>query len=159
ELLRLLIAADVEFIVIGGVAGIAHGSATFTQDVDVVYRRSPENIRRLVLALANKNPYPRDVPEGLPFIWDERTFEQGLNFTLTTSIGSLDLLGVIPGGGDYEQLLPDTIALKVYGVECTCIKLDKLISVKEAAGRPKDIQSIAELRALLEEIQGDGKPV
>jgi hypothetical protein len=150
-LLRLLADAGVEFIIVGGVAGIAHGVARFTQDVDVVYGRSPENIRRIVAAFDDKQPYPRGAPPGLPFIWDERTIQMGLNFTLDTSLGKIDLLGEIAGGGGYDQLLRYSAPKRAYGVECLCLTLDKLIEVKRAAGRPKDFEAIAELIALKEE--------
>lgn len=150
KLLQLLKDADVEFIVVGGVAGIAHGVARFTKDVDVVYRRSDENYQRLVNTLANHSPYLRGAPKGLPFIWDARTIKQGLNFTLITDLGEIDLLGEI-AGGDYEKLLPHSEELTVYGLKCRCLSLQKLIDVKRAAGRPKDLEAIAELEALLEE--------
>ena len=75
----------------------------------------------------------------------------GLNFTLTTDIGDLDLLGEIIGGGTYDDLLPDTIAIDVFGSSCRCLSLDALIRVKRAAGRPKDLDAIAELEALADE--------
>ena len=80
------------FIVVVGVAATAHGSARLT--------------------------YLRGAPPGLPFVWDERTVSGGLNFTLTTNLGPLDLLGEITGGGNYQQLLPHTFTLKAFGVEC-----------------------------------------
>jgi predicted nucleotidyltransferase len=151
ELLELLNDGNVEFIVIGGVAAIGHGSARFTKDVDVVYRRSRENINRIVVALAGHAPYPRGAPHGLPFIWDARTIEMGLNFTLLTDLGDIDLLGEIAGGGGYDQLLPHSETKSVFGRSCKCLNLEKLIAVKRAAGRPKDFEAIAELEALKEE--------
>jgi predicted nucleotidyltransferase len=150
RLLELLRNADVEFIIVGGVAGIAHGLARFTKDVDVVYRRTDENIARIVRALADHSPYLRGAPQGLPFVWDERTIHQGLNFTLDTDLGELDLLGEIAGGG-YAELLPHSDELTIYGLKCHCLKLEKLIEVKRAAGRPRDFEAIAELEALREE--------
>ena len=87
-----LTGGGVEFIVIGGVAGTLHGSAFITQDLDAVYARNRENIRRLAAALQPHQPYLRGAPEGLPFRWDERTIRNGLNFTLTAAFGDLDLL-------------------------------------------------------------------
>jgi predicted nucleotidyltransferase len=78
---------------------------------------------------------------------------RGLNFTLTLDIGDLDLLGEITGGGTYEQMLPFSEEMRVYGVACRCVTLPKLIEIKRAAGRPKDFEAIAELEALLEEMQ------
>jgi predicted nucleotidyltransferase len=150
-LLSLLANNSVEFIIVGGAAATAHGSARLTEDLDIVYSRSKENIGRLVAALAPRDPYPRGAPKNLPFIWDERTVLRGLNFTLNTSLGALDLLGEITGGGGYEELLPHSICLRIYGVECYCLGLARLIHVKRAAGRPKDFETIAELEAIFEE--------
>ncbi len=151
RLLNVLASAEIEFILVGGAAATAHGASRLTQDIDIVYRRSAENIRRLVDTLAPCQPYLRGVPPGLPFRWDRETIERGLNFTLTTSIGDLDLLGEITGGGSYEQLVPHTLKLEAFGAECLCLGLEALIRVKRASGRPKDMEAIAELEALLQE--------
>jgi predicted nucleotidyltransferase len=150
-LLRTLSEQGVEFILVGGVAAVAHGSAKLTQDVDVVYRRTEGNISRLVAAIADKEPYLRGAPPHLPFQWDEETIRRGLNFTLTTELGDLDLLGEITGGGTYEDLLPHTIVIRAFGVECRCLDLPHLIHVKRAAGRPRDLDAVAELEAILHE--------
>ena len=152
-LLRLLTENQVEFIIVGGAAATAHGSARLTLDLDVVYRRSNENISRLVNALRSIQPYLRGAPPGLPFEWSIRTVTMGLNFTLITTFGALDLLGEIAGGGRYEELLPETIKLEIAGVECLCLNLECLIVVKRAAGRPKDLEVIAELQQILEETE------
>ena len=150
-LLAAVTKEGVEFILVGGLAATAHGSARFTEDVDVVYRRTAENHRRLVAALGRLTPYLRGAPAGLPFSWDEPTIQRGLNFTLVTSVGAIDLWGEIAGGGSYDDILPHTIEITVYGTACRCIDLPHLIHVKRAAGRPKDLEAIAELEALLEE--------
>lgn len=151
QLLALLNRERVRFILIGGLAGMSHGSNRATLDVDVVYERSPENIRRLVQALKLHRPYLRGAPAGLPFSWDEKTVQFGLNFTLTTDIGDLDVLGEVPGGGTYRDLLPHTEPRQVFGTDCLVVTLDKLIELKRAAGRVKDLEAIAELIALREE--------
>lgn len=150
-LLEALVVAEVEFILVGGVAATIHGSARLTFDVDVVYRRTPENLRRLVDSLAPHQPYLRGAPPGLPFQWDTETLRRGLNFTLTTALGSLDLIGDITGGGGYDDLLPHSREVRVFDLDCRCLGLDKLIEVKRAAGRPKDLDAVAELEALREE--------
>jgi predicted nucleotidyltransferase len=147
----VLVRSGVEFIVIGGAAATIHGSARVTRDVDIVYRRTAENLRRMVDALSPYSPYLRGAPAGLPFLWDENTLRRGLNFTLTTSIGDLDLLGEVTGGGNFEALLAHSSPVQAFGIECLCLNLDKLIQVKRAAGRPKDLEVIAELEALREE--------
>ncbi len=103
-ILRVLLESKVDFILVGGVAAVAHGSARATYDVDAVYDRSRENIARLAEALAPLKPYLRGAPPGLPFRWDAETIAHGLNFTLTTLLGDLDLLGEIVGGGGYRDL-------------------------------------------------------
>jgi hypothetical protein len=98
--------------------------------------------------------YLRGAPPGLPFRLDAGTIHRGLNFTLTTDLGALDLFGEIPGGGGYEDLQHDAIELKLFGVTCRCLGLRRLIEVKRAAGRPRDLEVIAELQALLDESEG-----
>ena len=142
--------AQVEFIVVGGVAANAHGSARFTQDVDVVYSRSRDNLDRIVRALAPLDPYHRGAPAGLPFDWSRETLHRGLNFTLTTSIGSLDLLGEIVGGGSFDELLAHSSVMRIFGHDVRVLGLDALIRAKRAAGRPKDFEALAELELLQE---------
>ncbi len=150
-LLEILHRGGVEFILVGGVAATLHGSARLTQDVDVVYARSPDNIARIVQALSPYRAYLRGAPAGLPFVLDEATIRAGLNFTLTTTLGDLDLFGEIAGGGAYEALLPQTVEIDVFGFKVRCIDLVTLIKVKRAAGRPKDLEALAELEALRDE--------
>jgi hypothetical protein len=141
----------VECIIVGGLAATIHGSARLTQDVDVCYSRSPDNLKRLVVALRPLKPYLRGAPPGLPFEWSVAVLNSGLNFTLTTTAGALDLLGEVTGGGDYAALLAHTIIANLFGYEMKCLDLDWLIKTKRAAGRPRDLEAIAELEALREE--------
>src|SRR2546423_1392640 len=117
-LLQTLVNANVEFIIVGGAAATAHGSARLTEDLDVVYRRTPENVERMAAALSPCDPYLRGAPPGLPFKWDKRTIWNGLNFTLITALGAIDFLGEITGGGGYDDLLAYAIELQLFGVKC-----------------------------------------
>jgi predicted nucleotidyltransferase len=153
ELLRLLSEHEVAVIIIGGAAAIVHGSSRLTQDLDLVYQRTPQNIARLAQALQEQAPYPRGAPPGLPFRWSEATIRRGLNFTLQTRLGQLDLLGEVTGGGGYEALLGHTVEVELFGIRCRCLNLETLIQTKRAAGRPKDLEAIAELEAIREERQ------
>ncbi len=150
-LLQALQRERVSFIVIGGAAATAHGSPRLTLDLDVVYDRRPENVERLVAALRPFGPTLRGAPAGLPFIWDERTIRSGLNFTLSTSLGAVDLLGEVSGGGGYQDLVKETETIRLFSVECLCVNLDALIRLKRAAGRRKDLEAIAELEVIREE--------
>jgi predicted nucleotidyltransferase len=145
---------DVAFIVIGGAAAIALGSVRLTKDLDVVYQRSAANLDRLVAALCPFKPYLRGAPPGLPFRWDRETLKRGLNFTLVIEIGDIDLLGEMTGGGTYEDLLPGSVELELFGFRCRCLSLRQLIHAKRAAGRPRDLDALAELEAIEEESRG-----
>lgn len=151
RLLPVLVKGEVDFVLIGGVAAILHGSARLTYDVDVVYERSNGNLKRLATTLKPFTPYLRGSPPGLPFSLDERTLRNGLNFTLTTKLGDLDLLGEVVGGGGYRDLLPSSFPVEAFGVRFRCVDLHTLIKLKRAAGRPKDLDAIAELEILLVE--------
>lgn len=151
RLLHLLSASKVDFIIVGGMAATVHGASRLTQDLDIVYSRARANLERLVAALAPNQPYLRGAPPGLPFRWDAETLERGLNFTLTTILGDLDLLGEITGGGGYDDLVSRSSLIEVFGESCRCLDLPALIQVKRAAGRPRDLEALAELEALLEE--------
>jgi len=147
-LLTALVDGAVDFILVGGAAATVHGSSRLTQDVDIVYSREQANLARLTAALAPHQPYLRGAPRGLPFSWDEHTLRRGLNFTLTTTLGDIDVLGEIVGGGGFDDLRPHAIELSLFGVRILCLGLDKLIEVKRAAGRPKDLEAIAELEEI-----------
>lgn len=155
RLLAALHRANVEFIIVGGVAARAHGSSRLTDDLDIVYARHAANLARLVKALAPLKPYLRGAPPGLPFDWSVATLRVGLNFTLTTTAGAIDLLGEIVGGGTYNDLRPHALTIEIFGRETLLLDLPWLIRVKRAAGRPKDLEVIAELEALSEETARD----
>ena len=105
----------------------------------------------MIAALAAEKPYLRGAPPNLPLFWDRAMLSRGLNFTLITSLGEINLLGEIPGGGTYEDLVAEAIELQVFGRRCLCLSLQQLIRAKRAAGRPKDLEALAELKVIAEE--------
>jgi len=125
-------------------------------DADFLYRRTDENVARLAQALSVHAPYLRGVPRGLPFRFDAATIRKGLNFTLTTDLGDVDLLGEMAGGGTYDEVLPSTVELLVFDRRVAVLGLPALIRAKRAAGRPKDLEALAELEALLAERERRG---
>ncbi|MFL6228684.1 MAG: hypothetical protein ACJ741_07880 [Pyrinomonadaceae bacterium] len=153
--LRLLTRHQVEFVIVGGVAISAHGSAYLTYDLDVAYARSRDNLKRLADALAPYHPRPRDFAPNLPFAWDERTLQQGANFTLTTDLGNIDLLGEVTGLGDFDQVRAQSVVMTLFDVQCHVLSLDALIAAKRAAGRTKDLLVLPELEALREVLEGN----
>jgi hypothetical protein len=140
----------VEFAVVGGLAGSIHGSARITLDLDVCYARNGANLRRLAAALAPFHPRPRGFPRQLPFVWDEVTLHNSTLFTLQTDIGDIDLLGEVAGLGTFEDVKTGTVEVEAYERRFLTIDLKSLIKAKCAAGRPRDLQSLPELEALLE---------
>jgi predicted nucleotidyltransferase len=151
ELLRRLTDEHVEFVVVGGLAVIAHGYARATLDMDICYARTPENLARLVDALRPIHPRLRGAPPDLPFLWDERTLRNGLNFTLVTDEGDIDLLGELTGLGNYNDIALRAIELEIHGASVKLLTLDDLIRSKAAAGRAKDLVDLEALRAIAED--------
>ena len=147
--LKALTAAHVEFILIGGLAAIVHGSARVTYDIDVLYNREADNLGRLTSSLAPFFPYPRGAPKGLPFEWSKNKLQHGCNFTLVTTLGDIDLLGLVPGNGTYETILPNSQPITLAGSTFPVVSLSDLIHLKTAAGRPKDLEALAELEILM----------
>jgi hypothetical protein len=148
--IRLLAESHVEFVIIGGIAGSIHGSSHATFDLDLCYARDNDNLARLVDSLSPFHPQLRGAPAGLPFIWDVETLRRGLNFTLRTDLGDLDLFGEIPGIGSFEQVRAASVSVSLFDIECAVLSLDGLIAAKRAAGRTKDKLILPELEALRE---------
>lgn len=148
--LSALVRQSVRFVVIGGVAMALYGSDHNTSDLDFCYARDPANLEKLVAALAPLHPSLRGAPEGLPFRWDSRTLRNGLNFTLSTDYGSLDLIGEPTGVDSFDGLWNRATVFDLRGLIVRVASIDDLIVMKQAAGRPKDLNHILELKALRE---------
>ncbi len=142
--------AGVEFVLIGGAAMALQGSAHLTKDIDICYSRAPANFDRIAKALKPYNPLLRNAPANLPFSLDAATIAAGLNFTLTTALGDLDLLGEVSGLGSFGEVLAAAEKKDIAGIPCFVLSLEGLIKAKIAAGRPRDLYVLPELRALAE---------
>ena len=150
EIITTLKNHNVQFVLIGGRAAVAHGSAYPTFDVDICYSRDKENLENLVKALIPFHPYLRGAEKNLPFIFEAKTLEMGLNFTFSTDIGDIDLIGEVSGIGNYNGVLKYSEILEIYGMQCNVLTIEGLIKSKKAVGRPKDELVVKELDALLE---------
>jgi hypothetical protein len=148
--LRLLGEYEVDCVIVGGVAAAIHGSSLLTNDLDVCYARAPANLERLAQALQSVHARLRNAPERLPFVLDHVTLKRGLNFTFTTDIGDLDLLGEVLGIGEYDDVLAGSLTFKLFGYRFAVIDIGKLIIAKRSAGRPKDLLALPELEAIQE---------
>ena len=152
--LAALQSANVRFVLIGGLAMAAHGSDYATQDIDVGYSRDAENIRLISQALAGLHPRLRGFPEGLPFVWDERTVRAAANMTLDTDTSAVDILGDIPGVDSFEGLWARSVVIELYGFAVHVASIADLIAMKRTANRLKDqnhILELLELQKLLED--------
>jgi predicted nucleotidyltransferase len=144
----VLRAHDVRFIVIGGQAEALMGSPRVTYDVDLCYQRNAANLERLAAALKQMQVKLRGVPDNLPFIIDARSLALGNNFTFTTPITDLDLLGWVEPLGDYDALAKHAATIRVGSYDLHVIDLDDLIKIKQHIRRPKDQQSLMQLLAI-----------
>ena len=147
-ILKALAAANVRFVVIGGVAMTAHGSSHVTKDIDVGFSRERSNIAAIYEALRQFQPIMRGLPPGVPLIWDETLIRNAGNLTLDTSVTPLDLLSDISGIASFENLWENSTQTILYGVKVRIASLDDLIAMKRAANRPKDQNHVLELLAL-----------
>jgi hypothetical protein len=148
--LRLLGDYQVDCVIVGGVAAAIHGSSLLTADLDICYARDAANLLRLAEALQSVNARLRNAPAGLPFILDAETLKRGLNFTFTTDIGDLDLLGEVRGIGHYEAVIVDAVMVDLFGYRFAVMNIGRLIAAKRATGRPKDLLALPELEAIQE---------
>ena len=155
EILRLLAAGEVEFIVVGMTAGILHGAPLTTVDLDVVHRRDPENVARLLRVLEELDAVYRHDPRRLRPAASHLTGSG--HQLLTTTLGDLDCLGTIDQDRGYEDLLDQAVELKLAGgLSVRVLSLAALIEAKERSGRPKDLAALPVLRATLDEIRRRG---
>lgn len=153
--IRSLSGAEVEYVIVGGVAIKSHSSGYVTYDFDFCYSRSAENLNRIVAALTPYSPRPRGFPDELPFVFDKSTLRNGTNFTFVTTVGDVDLLGEVAGIGDFQAALAHSENVSLYGFEVKILTLDGLIKAKRAAGRTKDLLVLPELEALLEALSDE----
>jgi hypothetical protein len=148
-LIEALTGEGVDFVVVGGVALVVQGAPRTTADLDICYSRDPANLERLSSALAPLNPTLRGAPAGLPFRLDAPTLRSGLNFSLDTDKGEIDLLGEIIGIGAFAQVAADTVLLELYGKDVRVMSLAALERAKRSAGRLKDLADLATIAELL----------
>jgi hypothetical protein len=156
KLLRALVSHGVDFVVIGGMAGISRGSNYPSFDLDVAYTRDRANVSRLVDALAELDVRLRGGPDDLPFQLDARTIENGANFTFATPHGDLDVLGDVAGIGSYESLRAGSDEKEISGIPVRVASIDHLIAMKRAANRTKDRLMVEEYIAIADEEQQRG---
>lgn len=148
KLVDALVGERVRFVIIGGVALNLQGHARNTEDFDVCYARDRDNIDALARALGPLHPTLRGAPPELPFLFDARTIKSGLNFTLSTDLGPLDLLGEVTGLGGFAAVDALADEFPLFGHTVLVLNLEGLERSKKAAGRPKDLLDLGPIAAL-----------
>jgi predicted nucleotidyltransferase len=156
HLLQRLADSGVDFVVIGGYAGVLHGSSYVTRDVDVCAVLTSENIEKLRETLRDLDPRHRRTAQQLSFLQVPKPGETLKNIYLRTDWGVVDILSSVEGLGDYHRLSSKAEWIELGGKKIRLIALDDLIVAKEALAREKDLLAAKELRAIAEKKRAGG---
>ena len=147
-LLQRFTDAGLDFVVVGGFAGVLHGSSYVTDDLDICAVLTSDNVAKLRTALADLHPVHRITHKKLSFLEHPPVGQPVANLYLETDAGVVDVLGSILGLGDFDALRRDAVEIPLFGRRCRVISLEDLIRAKEAMGREKDLLTAKELRAI-----------
>lgn len=158
NLLQRLARAGVDFVIVGGYAGVVHGCTYVTQDIDICCDFSPANLLALQEALSDLHPVHRMTPGRQPLKLTPENATDFKNLYLDTDIGRLDCLSYIEGIGGYQQVKQAGEWVEVEGMQLHVLTLDSLIAAKEAMNRPRDREAIRQLRAIKRLRRGETTP-
>jgi hypothetical protein len=150
QLIERLADANLDFVIVGGFAGMLHGSTLVTRDLDVCAVLSADNVARLREVLRDLQPKHRFTTQKLSFLDNPEPGVPMNNLYLETDWGPVDFLGSIKGVGDFERVRAASIEIELFGRSCRVISAESLIEAKQAMGRDKDLIAVKELRAILE---------
>jgi hypothetical protein len=147
-LLKRLSKNGVDYVIIGGFAGIAHGCGYVTQDIDICLDFNTDNLLRLQKALADLHPVHRMTPGRLKLELTGENCEQYKNLYLDTDTGQLDCIGFVEGIGNFQQAKSNSIVVEIEDLKLQVLNIDALIETKKAMNRQKDKQAIIQLEAI-----------
>jgi hypothetical protein len=148
EILRRLTARGVDFVVIGGIAAVLHGSARATYDLDICYATDGGNLDALGNVLRGLGPRLKGVDEQVPFVPDAATLRRVELLTMVTDEGEFDVLARPSGSPGYEALRRNADRFDLDGFSVLVASIEDLIAMKLAAGRLKDLAAVEELEAI-----------
>lgn len=154
QLIRELVAAGVEFIVVGGAAAVIHGAPVTTQDLDIVPRLDGEHETKLLAVLAKLDTRFRPVRTDRDIAPGPEHFVNRGQLNLITSLGPLDVLCKLHDARGYEELLPHSREVADGDLRVRIINLDTLIEIKRSTGRARDAMVVPILVALLDRSRG-----
>jgi predicted nucleotidyltransferase len=146
RLLQSLTQAEIDFVVVGGVAVVVQGSPRFTRDLDICYATDQKNLDRLGQLLMELDARLRGIEKDVPFVPDGRTLRHAQMLNLTTRDGDLDLLASPAGSPGYPALKRKASRIDLSGHTVLIASIDDLIAMKSAAGRPQDLVDLESLR-------------
>lgn len=148
NLLQRLVRTGVDFVIVGGYAGVVHGCVYVTQDLDICSDFSPANLLALQEAVSDLHPVHRMTPGRRPLELTPDSAPRFGNLYLDTDLGRLDCLSRIDGIGDYERVKQASEAVGVEGMELRVLTISALIKAKEAMHRPRDGEALRQLKAI-----------
>ena len=149
DLLRLLLSSQIDFVLIGGFAGVVHGSTQVTRDLDICAALNSEGVQKLRACLRDLHPRHRMNPSFKPsFLEEPKSTADLKNLYLETDLGILDVITEVTGVGAFEKLKARAVEIQLFGFSCQVISVEDLIKAKETLGRDKDLLVAKELRAL-----------
>jgi hypothetical protein len=147
-LLDRLAASQVQFILVGGLATVVQGAPVTTFDVDIVHRRTEDNVDRLLAFLGSVGAHYRGRPGQRLTPTRSALLGPGHSLFMTT-LGPLDAFGAIEGGADYDHLLPESFSVSIGAGAIHVLSLAKIVSLKRASAHPKDRLRLPILEAVL----------
>ncbi|MGA2176293.1 MAG: nucleotidyltransferase [Verrucomicrobiota bacterium] len=150
ELTRRLISSQVEFVLVGGFAAVAHGVTLVTRDVDICCRFSEANLMRIQKAMADLHPVHRSRPD-LPLQLTSDQCARLKNLYLKTDLGVVDCLGEVLGVGNFEEVLKQSVEVELPYGACRILDIDALIRAKEAMNRDHDRITVRYLKRIKEQ--------
>lgn len=153
DLLRRLSEHEVEFVIVGGMAGVLHGSSLVTRDLDICAPLTRGNLAKILMALSGLTPRFRMTPDKRPVSANPDDYVGYKNLYLITDWGQLDILSEILGLGDHESVSRNAITVGLGGMSCRVLDLDALILAKKSLNRPRDRQAVVELEAIRDRLR------
>jgi hypothetical protein len=156
NLLERLVRGGVDFVIVGGFAGVVHGCTYVTQDVDICCDFSPGNLLAFQEALCGVHAVHRMTAERKKLELTEENCGQFKNLYLDTDIGQLDCVGFVDGVGDYSEVKQASEVVEVQDMQLRTLSLDALIKAKKAMNRPRDREAVLQLEAIKKLRQGKG---
>jgi len=149
-LLKVFIDAKMDFVIVGGFAGVLHGSSMVTKDLDLCFLLSLDNVEQLRSALRAFHPKLRMTPQKLSFLEFPEDARQLKNLYLETDLGIVDIIREVTGVGDFQRVADRAVVVELFKQSVKVMCLEDLIAAKQALGRAKDLAMVKELRLIQE---------